>query len=291
MINIFCFGKEKIKTSLHNSKSYRNKQTINGKKVVKHHVNIEYSNFPVDTHLNIGDTLTPVVFEYIKNKYSLVEKKLKQTTHLNMIGSIIAFKKYDAVIWGSGILNEKFERKIKFNAKHVKYDIRAVRGPLTRDILIRCGYDCPNVFGDPAILLPLIYKPENKIKKYKISIIRHYRDATEIPNGLHEISVVTSDYKYFIDEICASELVVSSSLHGLIIAESYGIPTIWYNPQGRGTFKYKDWYLSIGITDPAVINNISEIGEKRNVGLDSKISQLVEPLMNSFPFELWSIKQ
>ena len=291
MINIFRVGKEKIKTSLHNSKSYRNKQTINGKKVVKHRVNIEYSNFPVDAPLNIGDTLTPVVFEYIKNKYSLVEKKLKQTTHLNMIGSIIAFKKYDAVIWGSGILNEDFERKIKFNAKHVKYDIRAVRGPLTRDILIRCGYDCPNVFGDPAILMPLIYKPKNKIKKYKISIIKHYRDDTEISNGLHEISVVTSDYKYFIDEICASELVVSSSLHGLIIAESFGVPTIWYNPQGRGTFKYKDWYLSIGINDPAVINNISEIGEKRNVGLDSKISQLVEPLMDSFPFELWSKKQ
>ena len=291
MINIFRVGKEKIKTSLHNSKSYRNKQTINGKKVVKHHVNIEYSNFPVDAPLNIGDTLTPVVFEYIKNKYSLVEKKLKQTTHLNMIGSIIAFKKYDAVIWGSGILNEDFERKIKFNAKHVKYDIRAVRGPLTRDILIRCGYECPNVFGDPAILMPLIYKPKNKIKKYKISIIKHYRDDTEIPNGLHEISVVTADYKYFIDELCASELVVSSSLHGLIIAESFGIPTIWYNPQGRGTFKYKDWYLSIGIKDPAVINNISEIGEKRNAGLDSKISQLVEPLMNSFPFELWSKKQ
>ena len=291
MINIFRFGKEKIKTSLHNSKLFRNKQTINGKKVVKHRVNIEYSNFPADAPLNIGDTLTPVVFDYIKNKYSLVEKKLKQTTHLNMIGSIIAFKKYDAVIWGSGILNEDFERKIKFNAKHVKYDIRAVRGPLTRDILIRCGYDCPSVFGDPAILMPLIYKPKNKIKKYKISIIKHYRDDTEIPNELHEISVVTSDYKYFIDEICASELVVSSSLHGLIIAESFGVPTIWYNPQGRGIFKYKDWYLSIGINNPAVINNISEIGEKRNVGLDSKISQLVEPLMNSFPFELWSKKQ
>lgn len=291
MINIFRFGKEKIKTSLHNSKSYRNKQTINGKKVVKHRVNIEYSNFPVDAPLNIGDTLTPVVFEYIKNKYSLAEKKLKQTTHLNMIGSIIAFKKYDAVIWGSGILNEDFERKIKFNAKHVKYDIRAVRGPLTRDILIRCGYECPNVFGDPAILMPLIYKPNDIIKKYKISIIRHYKDNTEIPYGLHEISVVTSDYKYFIDEVCASELVISSSLHGLIIAESYGVPTIWYNPQGRGTFKYKDWYLSIGVKDPAVINNLSEIGKKRNVGLDCNISQLVEPLMNSFPFELWGKKQ
>ncbi len=291
MMNIFRSGIEKIKTSLHNSKSYRNKQTINGKKVVKHRVNIEYSNFPVDAPLNIGDTLTPVVFEYIKNKYSLAEKKLKQTTHLNMIGSIIAFKKYDAVIWGSGILNEDFENKIKYNSKFVKYDIRAVRGPLTRDIIIRCGYDCPNVFGDPAILMPLIYKPKNKIKKYKISIIRHYRDDTKIPYGLHEISVVTSDYKYFIDEVCASELVISSSLHGLIIAESYGVPTIWYNPQGRGTFKYKDWYLSIGVKDPAAINNLSEIGEKRNVGLDSKISQLVEPLMNSFPFELWSKKQ
>ena len=279
---------EKIKTRFRESSSYRNKQTINGKKVVKYAVNIEYSNFPVGAPLNIGDTLSPTIYEYLKAKYSLVEKKHKKTIHLNMVGSIIGFKSYDATIWGSGILKESFEDKIQYRSKFVKYDIRAVRGPLTREVLLRCGYDCPKVYGDPAILLPLIYTPNSITKHYGVSVVRHYNDKTIIPNEFHEISVVTDDYKNFVDEICASELVVSSSLHGLIIAETYGIPTIWFNPYGQDEFKYRDWYLSIGVENPAKIHSISEISNIKNVGLEKKISKLVEPLLQSFPFEFWS---
>ena len=279
---------DKIKTHFRESTSYRNKQTINGKRVIKHAVNIEYSNFPVGAPLNIGDTLTPIIYEYLKSKYNLLEKKQKKTIHLNMIGSIIGFKSYDAIIWGSGVLKESFEGKIKYRSKFVKYDIRAVRGPLTRKLLLRCGYSCPEIYGDPAILLPLIYSPLKKVKSYKISVVKHYNDKTVIPAGFHEISVVTDDYKKFIDEICASELVISSSLHGLIIAEAYGVPTIWFNPKGQDEFKYNDWYLSIGVENPQKIHSFSEISDKKNVGLENSISNLVEPLLKSFPFELWS---
>lgn len=281
-----CF--DKIKTQFRESASYRNKQTINGKKVIKNAVNIEYSNFPVGAPLNIGDTLSPTIYEYLKAKYGLVEKKHKKTIHLNMIGSIIGFKSYDATIWGSGVLQEDFEDRIKYRSKFVKYDIRAVRGPLTREVLLRCGYDCPKVYGDPAILLPLVYTPNKITKHYGVSVVRHYNDKTIIPNEFHEISVVTDDYKNFVDEICASELVISSSLHGLIIAETYGIPTIWFNPNGQDDFKYRDWYLSIGVENPAKIHSISEISNRKNVGLEKKISNLIEPLLQSFPFEFWS---
>jgi len=53
----------------------------------------------------------------------------------------------------------------------------------------------------------------------------------------------------FIDEICSCDFVISSSLHGLIIAEAYGIPSQWVE---FGTyvdgweFKYYDFYESIG---------------------------------------------
>lgn len=278
---------KRIKSFIHNSSYCRNKQTINGQKVVKHGVNIEYSNFPPDANLNIGDTLTPVVFQYLCNRFKLKTKKQRHPIHLNMIGSIIAFKNYDSIIWGSGILNEGFERKIKANSSLTKYDVRAVRGPLTRDILLRCNYECPEVYGDPAILMPLIYRPNNIIKKYDISVIKHYSDQSKIPDDFHEINVVTDDYKTFIDEICASKLVISSSLHGLIIAETYGIPTIWYNPEGRGEFKYKDWYLSIGITNPVMTKSLSAIGKETNSNLNVKISKMVNPLIKAFPFELW----
>ncbi len=286
MANVF----NTIKSLIHTSKYYRNKQTINGKKIIKKGVNIEYSNFPPDAPFNIGDTLTPVVFDYLCHRYHLDNKRQKKTIHLNMIGSIIGFKNYDATIWGSGILNEGFEKKLKANSKYVDYDVRAVRGPLTREILKKCGYQCPEIYGDPAILMPLIYFPKAISKKYDVSIIRHYKDNSEVPYGFHEISVVTDDYKYFIDEICASKLIISSSLHGLIIAESYGIPTIWYSPKGRDEFKYMDWYLSIGINNPAKIESLQNINIKANKGLKEKIQMLVNPLLDSFPFEFWRVK-
>ena len=280
----------RIKSAFHNSGYYRNKQTINGKKVSRHNVNVEYSNFPIDAPLNIGDTLTPVVFKYLCDRFGLINKRQRKIIHLNMIGSIIGFKNYDAIIWGSGILKESFENKIKANSTLTKYDIRAVRGPLTRDILLRCNYDCPEIYGDPAILMPLIYHPEGQSKKYEVSIIKHYSDHSEVPSNFHEISVVTGDYKHFIDEICASKLVISSSLHGLIIAESYGIPTIWYNPSGRGEFKYRDWYLSLGIKRPAMIQSLTEIGQSKNINLEYRISEMANPLLKAFPLELWRTK-
>lgn len=282
---------DKIENSLLNFDFFRNTRTINGQKILRHGVNIEYSNFPIDAPPNLGDKLTPVVFEYLKKQYHLSDVNVKKPIHLNMIGSIIAFKNYDAIIWGSGLLNDSI---IKRNYKHKRiprYDIRAVRGPLTRNCLISYGYNCPDVFGDPAILLPLFYNPSSIEKKYKISIIKHYKDKSAIPNGFHEINIVTDDYKFVVDEINASELVVSSSLHGLILAETYGIPTIWYKLENKDIFKFMDWYLSIGVDNPATTSDLSNLSLNKNINLKSRINSLVEPLIKTFPFELWKIKK
>lgn len=43
-----------------------------------------------------------------------------------------------------------------------KPDIRAVRGPETRKLLINVGFDCPGIYGVPAVIMPLIYNPDVK---------------------------------------------------------------------------------------------------------------------------------
>lgn len=74
------------------------------------------------------------------------------------------FENQDAVVWGTGCTKEP-EKNIN-NIIHQKYmrklDVRAVRGPKTKGALDKLGIKCPEVYGDPAMLMPLIYQPINK---------------------------------------------------------------------------------------------------------------------------------
>ena len=62
----------------------------------------------------------------------------------------------NTIIYGSGAITSNPDIK----GRPVK--VLSVRGPLTRDVLIKNGIDCPAVYGDPALLLPLVYKPQIK---------------------------------------------------------------------------------------------------------------------------------
>ncbi|MBE6782684.1 MAG: polysaccharide pyruvyl transferase family protein [Ruminococcaceae bacterium] len=51
----------------------------------------------------------------------------------------------------------------------------------------------------------------------------------------------------FVEEIKSSEKVISSSLHGIILAETYGVPAVFLNTGGyvdNALIKYYDWYYS-----------------------------------------------
>ena len=64
-----------------------------------------------------------------------MQTKIKDTKYLYGVGSIIVFGLHDATIWGSGLLRvENVFRLIRS-----KIDIRAVRGPKTRECLLKVG--------------------------------------------------------------------------------------------------------------------------------------------------------
>ena len=104
---------------------------------------------------NLGDYLSKIVVSHFMTK----SKRKRRRKTLYAIGSIIGFRCQDAVVWGSGILSDHPSCKKYISASTL--DIRAVRGPKTRQILLDCGKDCPEVYGDPAILMPLIYMPKD----------------------------------------------------------------------------------------------------------------------------------
>lgn len=122
---------------------------------------LDYYN--TDKPFNLGDTLSRVVVEWMlaREGYSL-DTETRRTSQLMAVGSGIFHSYADATIWGSGAEYPPQNRGKKLlNSKGVrKLDIRAVRGPLTRDCVLSLGHSCPDVYGDPAILMPYIYTPK-----------------------------------------------------------------------------------------------------------------------------------
>lgn len=176
----------------------------------------------------------------------------KDESNLMAIGSIIeSLCQSNSIIWGSGAMNGK----IVLRSKPKK--VLAVRGPLTRDLLLSKGIDCPQVYGDPALLLALYYHPKVK-KKYKVGIIPHYVDLQNpivkcFVDGNNDVLLINmknyDNWHEIPDRINECELILSSSLHGLIISDSYNIPNVWVSFSegliGGGKFKFLDYFASV----------------------------------------------
>lgn len=204
-----------------------------------------------------------------------------------VIGSTLSLlTKPTSIVWGAGCISDK----IKLPA--IPKKVLAVRGPLTKAFLNNQGIECPEVYGDPALLLPLYYKPTASLKKHTVGLIQHVSEVKiDIP-GCHNISM--SNYKHWtdiIDEICSCEVIASSSLHGLIVAEAYGIPNVWIESKELlgGRFKFHDFFLSIGRDrdKPLDIRKIKKIREFINRAVQPVASGFdLLPLLNACPFEL-----
>ena len=143
---------------------------------------------------NWGDDLNAIIMEYLSKKKLLILPNNRLTELLQIpnnlvIGSILTFYPLkNATIWGSGIINDTEIDNIQGKPKKVL----AVRGPRTRKILLELGIDCPEIYGDPALLMPLFYKT-SQIKKYKLGIIPHMKD---IENPVLKKLIGQKDVKY-----------------------------------------------------------------------------------------------
>lgn len=216
-----------------------------------------------NTKNNWGDALNPWLVKKISGKKLIHRKNVlnlrKNPVYCN-IGSTLDHLNYNnSVIWGAGFKNPK--SKLRINPK----EIHLVRGPLTRKLIINSGYDCPTNYGDPGLLVSNYYNPKI-LKKYSIGIIPHYVDYNlDLLEGLKkdkEVNIINikSGIKNVINEALKCEIIASSSLHGLILATSYGIPSTWIKLSNKvfgGDFKFKDYYYSLNVNKikPLIFND------------------------------------
>lgn len=204
-------------------------------------------------HDNFGDELNVYLIEELTGKKVKLYNDyfhLPQTNYL-VIGSLVErFCDSKTIIWGSGAIIGNNEE-----LKNIPHKVTAVRGKYTMDYLTGKGIECPHVYGDPALLAPLVYNPSVS-KKWDIGIIPHVSDLDlPIINDLSKLQNVHiirfkgyDDWHDVIREIKQCNFIISSSLHGLILSDAYNIPNmrvVFSNNIIGGDFKYLDYYSAV----------------------------------------------
>lgn len=251
-------------------------------------VNLMYFDEKIgpDKKPNVGDLLSKVTFDYLLKHKGIKSLKAKHTVRITFIGSVIQFLTADAVVFGSGFLFEYVAQP--FAKKKLKLDVRAVRGPLTRAKLQEIGYVVPEVYGDPAILLPIFYTPVAAADKKDFLVIPHWKTVDKyVKMGYPVLSPLTADWRNFINEIASAKLIISSSLHGVIIAEAYGVPAILLDEVEKGNlFKYEDYYLSTGRKEFTKVKTVEE-GLQIAVPTVPNLEELKTGLLNAFPVDIF----
>lgn len=270
---------------------------------------------------NFGDLLSPYIIKKISKckvwyKYKgkrwyteLVRKILcndiKSLTHilfpwersLIAVGSVIAWGNKKSEVWGSGLLRS--DEKV-FVGK-----IYAVRGQFTRAQLVKQGYQVPEVYGDPAILLPWIYIPSSRESKNDVGIIPNWEETDffqqKYGTQYKIIDLRTSDIHAIIDQIVACKYILSTSLHGIIVAHAYGVRALWIKKGDIQTdgIKFNDYFSSVNIPLYPPFINFEEILENkkkipvffsnnRDLSLPFKehVVQMRKKLLNVAPFSL-----
>ena len=248
---------------------------------------------------NYGDLLGKYLVEKISKKKAVwtLPKRFSIKNYYQpiyvTIGSVLANVTENCVIWGSGIISREYLiKKAKF---------LAVRGPQTRKHLLNQGYDVPEIYGDPALLLPDYYFP-NITKKYKYGIVPHYNDyklLSQLYSGQEDVLVInlmTNNVEEVTNLFLQCEMTISTSLHGLIVSHAYRIPSVWIQFSDKvfgDGIKFQDYFESVKMeTYIPNINSVKisneEIGSlfKTYPSLPNEqvVNKIKEDLMRVCPF-------
>lgn len=204
---------------------------------------------------NVGDWLSPRIVAAQTSRP--IEHALAKKCELMAIGSILHKAKnywWSPVVdvWGSGFMHDRAPSRSK-------HRLHAVRGKLTRERIVNAA---DAALGDPGLLVSSVFaNVASANKKHAIGVIPHYTDNenTQLKAFLKRYPQakfldILNDVDSFIAEMTECEFILSSSLHGLIMADSFGIPNQWLVISDKvegNNFKFHDYYSVFDIAQPA----------------------------------------
>lgn len=236
--------------------------------------------------INAGDELSRVIVQLMLARAGrTILDEARQPSRLLCVGSILHAARDGDVVWGSG-------RNGKTNPDfHVfkSLEVRAVRGPRTRAFLRDLGISAPEIYGDPALLLPLLTGERFSVRSRSgVGLVPNLNDfeyfASQAPPGVQLIDPRQS-WSECVEQITGCEFVVSSSLHGLIVAEAFGIKAQYVSlTNEESPFKYLDYFEGTGRSK---IYTASSIADAMASDGHQKPSFDLEGLASAFPYDLW----
>ncbi len=187
---------------------------------------------------NFGDLLTP----YLLRELGIVPVLTSvEDADLVGVGSLVQHlpSDYGGTLWGCGLI---MDRAYPLPAA----TCLALRGELTRD---RLGSPQVDALGDPGLLV------SERVRRvgicHDVGLVPHYahRDDPRLAGLVtgHGSGVTVIDVQArpqtVARRIASCRVIVTTSLHGLVVADSFGIPAVWLRLSKSlygGDFKYRD---------------------------------------------------
>lgn len=193
-------------------------------------------------HPNFGDLLTPLLLQHFADlsvSWAPVGK-----ANLVCVGSVLDLlpQRWDGVVIGSGKLREASS----VDLSHAT--VLALRGPLTAK-----GVKGSFALGDPGLLADELV---TVTKEHELGLVPHWSDKRlehrpEFKKFKPLIIRPSNNPLEVLRQIGSCRKIVSSSLHGIIIADAFGIPRrtemAEIFPREGGDFKFRDYAASIGV--------------------------------------------
>jgi len=219
-------------------------------------------------------------------------------------------------VWGAGFISAAGEHPVlganAFIADGREEFIRpvvvhAVRGRLTLERLRAMRLPVEGVaLGDPGLLARLLVPPREQVmgpaRRLRLGLVPHYVDIDEpilaellcrFPSA--RLVQVSETPLEFLKQLHDCDVVLSSAMHGLIAADSLGIPNAWMRLSDRltgGDWKFRDYYSVFGV-EPAALeleelrqlteDDLSRIAASYPIGAEA-VQKIVEGLLAACPF-------
>jgi hypothetical protein len=255
-----------------------------------------------DVKPNFGDTVGPWLVQHLTGQPVVNSRWVSpQRPSLFTVGSVVGHLGFAGhQLWGSGVIEPLGENKVAQIRPNKPAAIHAVRGALSRrELMQKLDWEVPEVYGDPALLLPRYLTPGGFAKAAgKVAVVPHYSHRKHFAGvrspGLRLVDA-RDGLERVVTQIANASHCVSTSLHGVIVAQAYGVPWTWLRIGDhtlRGdAFKFEDFFTVLdreAVSERSVaaadISNVDYVKLGRTSRLPRTVADL-NALHDAFPVD------